>query len=164
MTFKTDENFKDDRENNYFHILARGIIIDGDYILVAHAKNADNTFLPGGHLEFYENLKQTLKREIKEEIGMDCIVDKYIGCIESQWNDNEIQLTENNIYNQSVDHIFIINGIDKNMEIKSKEKHLDFYWIKINETEKYNLLPYSMRKIIEGIYTNKIINYISEII
>jgi hypothetical protein len=52
MTFKTDENFNDNTEKYYFHILSRGIIIDDDYILVAKAKNADNTFLPGGHLEF----------------------------------------------------------------------------------------------------------------
>jgi 8-oxo-dGTP pyrophosphatase MutT (NUDIX family) len=164
MKFKTDENFKDDTEKSYFHILARGIILDSDYILVAKAKNADNTFLPGGHLEFNENLKNTLAREVKEEIGIDCIIGEYIGCIEVQWNDNEIDtLNGKNILNQSIDHIFIVNGINKNMEIKSKENHLDFYWIKINNIEKENLLPISIRKIIEGVYKKNVINYISEI-
>ena len=51
MKFKTDKNYKDDTEKSYFHILARGIIIDSDYILVAKAKNANNTFLPGGQSE-----------------------------------------------------------------------------------------------------------------
>ena len=163
MTYKTDENFIDNMEKNYFHILSRGIIIDGDYILVAKAKNADNTFLPGGHLEFNENLKKTLAREIKEEIGMDCIVGEFIGCIEAQWNDNEIDTNANDIMNQSIDHIFIVNGINKQMKIQSKENHLDIYWIKINDMDKENLLPISMRKIVEGVYKKNNVNYISEI-
>jgi ADP-ribose pyrophosphatase YjhB (NUDIX family) len=162
MTFKTDGNYKDIMEKRYFHILARGVIIDGDYILVAKDKNADNTFLPGGHLEFNENLKQALKREIKEEFGNDCSVDEYIGCIETQWNDNEIDpINGKDIVNQSVDHIFMINGINKQMEIKSKENHLNFYWIKINDIEKENLLPKPMRKIVESIYNGNVINYLS---
>ena len=148
---------KTDGENKYFHILSRGIIIDGDYILIARAKNANNTFLPGGHLEFKENLKKALEREIFEEIGIKCIIGEYIGCLEAQW-------TENEIINQEISRIFMVNGINKDIEIKSKENHLELYWIKISEMEKENLLPYSMRKIIENIHKkNNIINYFSEI-
>jgi ADP-ribose pyrophosphatase YjhB (NUDIX family) len=113
--------------------------------------------LPGGHLEFNENLKNALKREIMEEVAIECVIGEYIGCIENQW-------IENNIVNQEINHIFIVNGINKNLEIKSKENHLKFYWIKINDIEKENLLPYSMREIVKSIYENKKINYISEII
>ncbi|MDR2516291.1 MAG: NUDIX domain-containing protein [Spirochaetaceae bacterium] len=143
--------------NKYFHVLARGVIIDKDYILVAKAKNANNTFLPGGHLEFNANLKKSLAREIMEEMGMDYIIDEYIGCVENQW-------TENNIVNQEINHIFIVDGINKRIEIKSKENHLEFYWIKIVDMGKENLLPESIRKIVESIYKNNKINYISEII
>jgi ADP-ribose pyrophosphatase YjhB (NUDIX family) len=165
MTLKTDENFENQRGNRYFHVLVRGIIIDSGYLLVAHAKNADNTFLPGGHLEFNESLKKALAREVKEEIGIDCIIDEYIGCIEAQWNDNDIDGSKGkDIKNQSIDHIFTIKGLNKQMEIKSKENHLEFYWIKINEMDKENLLPNSMRKIVESVYNNNRINYISEIL
>jgi 8-oxo-dGTP pyrophosphatase MutT (NUDIX family) len=157
MTFKTDKNYKENIESKYFHILARGVIIDKDYILVAKAKNADNTFLPGGHLEFNENLKETLTREIMEEMGIKCIAGEYIGCIENQW-------IENDVVNQEINHIFIINGIDKQTKIESKENHLDFYWIKINDMEKENLLPKSMKEIVKSIYKDNKINYISEII
>jgi 8-oxo-dGTP pyrophosphatase MutT (NUDIX family) len=144
-------------ENKYFHILARGVMIDGDYILVAKAKNAHNTFLPGGHLEFNENLKRALAREIMEEMGLNCIVGEYIGCVENQW-------TENNIVNQEINHVYIVDGMNKKIEIKSKENHLEFYWIKINDMEKENLLPESIRKMVESIFKNNKINYISEII
>jgi len=152
-----DKYSENNGENSFFHILARGIILDNDYILVVRAKNADNTFLPGGHLNFNENLKGALCREILEEIGINCTVGEYIGCVEGQW-------VENNINNQEINHIFIVNGINKNMEIKSKEEHLDIYWINKKDMEKENLLPYSMRTIIENIYNkNNKINYISEV-
>jgi ADP-ribose pyrophosphatase YjhB (NUDIX family) len=157
MTFKTDKNSKENIKNKYFHILARGVIIDNDYILVAKAKNANNIFLPGGHVEFNENLKKALAREIIEEMGIKCIIGEYVGCVENQW-------IESNIVNQEINHIFIINGINKQTKIESKEDHLTFYWIKINDMEKENLLPKSMKEIVESIYKNKIINYISEII
>ena len=146
-------------ENIDFYTLARGNIIDGDYILVAKLKNGNNTFLPGGHLEFKENLKQELEREIFEEIGIKGIIGEYIGCLEAQWE-------KNGNYNQEINHIFIVNGINKNMEIKSLEKHLEIFWLKISdeEMEKENLLPYSMRRIVNNVYNkNYGLNYISEV-
>jgi len=145
--------------NKIFHVLARGIIIDDGYILAAKLKNGNNTFLPGGHLEFNENLKQALERELFEEIGIKGNIEEYIGCLEAKW-------MENNIYNQEINHIFIVNGINKNMNIKSKENHLEIYWLKIcdDEMEKENLLPYSMRKIVKNINNKEYgIKYISEV-
>jgi ADP-ribose pyrophosphatase YjhB (NUDIX family) len=125
--------------------------------LVAKAKNANNTFLPGGHLEFNENLKKSLEREIMEEISINCNIGEYIGCVEAKW-------IENNNINQEINHIFIVNGINKKMEIKSKENHLELYWIKINDVEKENLLPHSIRALIHNIHNNKKeTNYFSEI-
>jgi ADP-ribose pyrophosphatase YjhB (NUDIX family) len=157
MKINVENNYSNNGGNKYFHILTRGIIIDSDYILVAKAKNAENTFLPGGHLEFNENLKKSLEREIMEEMDINCIIGKYIGCLENQW-------TENNKVNQEINHIFIVEGINKQTEIKSKENHLEIYWIKINNMEKENLLPYSMRTIIQNIQKNNFEpNYFSEI-
>ena len=145
--------------NKIFHVLARGIIIDDGYILAAKLKNGNNTFLPGGHLEFNENLKQALERELFEEIGIKGNINEYIGCLEAKW-------MENNIYNQEINHIFIVNGINKNMNIKSKENHLEIYWLKIcdDEMEKENLLPYSIREIVKNIKNKEYgLKYISEV-
>jgi ADP-ribose pyrophosphatase YjhB (NUDIX family) len=157
MVLNIDQKTIDNKENKCFHILVRGIILDNDCLLVVKAKNASNTFLPGGHLNYNEDLVRALEREIMEEMGINCETGKYIGCVETQW-------AENDVINQEINHIFMINGINKNMEIKSKESHLEIYWIKINDMEKENLLPYSMRKIVKNIYNkNYEVNYISEI-
>ena len=65
-------------------------IIDDGYILVAKLKNGNNTFLPGGHLEFNENLKQALERELFEEIGIKGNINEYIGCLEAKWIEDNI--------------------------------------------------------------------------
>ena len=147
------------KNNRIFHVLARSIIIDDGYILVAKLKNGNNTFLPGGHLEFNENLKQALERELFEEIGIKGNIEKYIGCLEAKW-------MENNIYNQEINHIFIVNGINKNINIKSMENHLEIYCLKICDDvmEKENLLPYSIREIVKNIKNKEYeIKYISEV-
>jgi hypothetical protein len=40
------------------------------------------------------------------------------------------------------------------MTYKTNENHFYFFWIKINDMDKENLLPVSMRKIVEGVYKN----------
>lgn len=39
---------------NSFHHLSRGVLIRNGKLLVAHAIGQNNTFLPGGHIEFSE--------------------------------------------------------------------------------------------------------------
>jgi ADP-ribose pyrophosphatase YjhB (NUDIX family) len=148
MNIETHYSKEFNVENKIFklHIIARGIIIDGSKILVC--KNKTNTFLPGGHLEFGENLKNTLEREIDEELGFKCTVGKYIGCMECIWK-------EQNINNQEINHIFFIKGITQNDEIISKEKHITFYWIDTEDMEKENFLPVMMRDIVKNIVNGK---------
>ena len=108
-------------------------------------KNSTNTFLPGGHLEFTEDLKKTLKRELFEELGIDCFIDNYIGCVECIWEEKEI-------YHQEIDHVFIIKGISEEDKILSKEEHIKFYWIEIKNMEKENFLPIKMRNLVLNVY------------
>ena len=64
-----------------FHYLVRGIIIADGKVLLAHQKGADNTYLPGGHIESGEGAEDALIREIEEEIGKIAIVERFIGAV-----------------------------------------------------------------------------------
>lgn len=70
---------------NPFHHLARGIFIKDNKVLLAQAKGDENTFLPGGHVEFGESAKEALVREIREEIGITCTVHEFLGVVEHKW-------------------------------------------------------------------------------
>ncbi|OBY80993.1 NUDIX hydrolase [Paenibacillus sp. KS1] len=126
-----------------YHVLARGIMLSGEYLLVAHCIGMDNTFLPGGHVEFREGMQESLSREIFEEMGLQCEVKQYIGAVEAGYEDN-------NVYHQEINHLFIADaqGIDHSRNPESKEQHLEFYWIHVNEMDKHNLLPYPVREAI----------------
>ncbi|HPS21681.1 MAG TPA: NUDIX domain-containing protein [Candidatus Paceibacterota bacterium] len=52
-------------------VRARGIISHEDKLLVvSHGEDFDYYALPGGHIEFGEDPKECIKREIEEELGI----------------------------------------------------------------------------------------------
>ena len=74
-----------------FHLISRAVILNGNYVLLAHQKGMDNTFLPGGHIEIGEGAIAALKREIYEELGLNVDVREYLGALESGWEEREIK-------------------------------------------------------------------------
>ncbi|MFN3693019.1 MAG: NUDIX hydrolase [Candidatus Paceibacteria bacterium] len=58
-----------------FEIRCRGIIIDrGELLVVEHVGKEGFLALPGGHLEWGEDIKAGLVRELEEELGITPIV------------------------------------------------------------------------------------------
>ena len=54
-----------------FVIRCRAIIIhDGKLFVVKHPQNTNFAVLPGGHLEWGEDVKEAMSREIAEELGI----------------------------------------------------------------------------------------------
>jgi len=56
----------------YPESVANGLIFNkgGDILLIKNEKWKDKFTLPGGHVEMGENLKDTVRREIKHNLGM----------------------------------------------------------------------------------------------
>lgn len=48
------------------HLLGRVALISNGHILLAHEIGAENTFLPGGHVEHNEAVKNAILRELRE--------------------------------------------------------------------------------------------------
>ncbi|MBA9086848.1 ADP-ribose pyrophosphatase YjhB (NUDIX family) [Fontibacillus solani] len=134
-----------ERTTTKYHVLARGVILTDNHLLVAHCKGMDNTFLPGGHVEFYESIRTSLYREINEELSLLSEVGSYIGAVEAEHEDK-------GVYHQEINHVFItrLENADHRKNPESKESHLEFYWIPLSEMDRHNLLPQPMRKLIEN--------------
>ncbi|WP_308531512.1 NUDIX domain-containing protein [uncultured Paenibacillus sp.] len=128
-----------------YHVLARGVTIMDRRLLVAHCKGMDNTFLPGGHVEFHESMRTTLYREINEELGLSSEVGSYLGAVEAGYEDG-------GVYHQEINHVFVtkLENVDGRTNPESQESHLEFYWIPVNEMDRHNLLPEPMRKLINN--------------
>ncbi|PED08263.1 NUDIX domain-containing protein [Bacillus pseudomycoides] len=129
-----------------FHHIVRGIIIKDNKLLLANYKG-HHSFLPGGHVELGESAECALIRELKEEIGIDCEVKRFLGVIENEWQDSETLHYE-------INHVFEVYSKDLHSDIEpiSKESHLTFSWIIPNNENliAYKIMPEpSVRRLIE---------------
>ena len=127
-------------------LLVRAVIEDHGRFLIAHTKGASNTYLPGGHVEAGESLKHALVRELKEELGLDVEVDRYLGAIEHAWVDGGGN-------NHEISHFFQVTsfGANEDRPPKSLEDNIDFSWLAPSEFDKQNLQPAPLRQLITNL-------------
>ncbi len=145
------ENKKE--ENHYLHEVAITAIIvkDGRYLIVRRSSNKKRFprmwTVPGGKMEtsdylqlpkdteqyWYNVLERTLRREVKEEVGIDVGNIEYVTSLATVHDDGSPSL----VISCAADYV---SG-----EIKLQEEELDqFAWVDLEEAKKYNL--------IDGIY------------
>lgn len=129
-----------------FHLISRAVILKNNHILLARQKGADNTFLPGGHIEIGESAKNALKRELKEELNFEIKVKRYLGAVEVDWKETEVKHYE-------INHIFMadIINFDTNNNLISCENHLEFKWSLADDLDNHNLLPHSLINLIKNL-------------
>lgn len=113
-------------------------------LLIKRKKDNDIYYiLPGGGIESGETPKQTVIREVKEELGVDVIIDKKIAEFEHRGNlefyfllenfDGEIELVSDGVFNSN---------------ITDTEE-----WILIKDLHKINLLPEKIKNILIELFS-----------
>ncbi len=122
-----------------FHYLARGIVYLDGKVLLAYERGADNTFLPGGHIEMGEKAQAALQREIEEELGKAASVKQFIGAVECIW-------TTNGQANHEINLVFEVEipGLDPAKPVQARESHLEFISVDPAEAAAYNLQPHPL--------------------
>ena len=116
--------------------VSRAIIIVEDSLLVCESPDKSYYYLPGGHVEFCESVKDALLREIEEETKETGKIIKYLGYIECNFlyeNDNIFELG----------HYFLaeIPKIKYPETPAAYEKGLTFKWMNINDITSSNIKP-----------------------
>ncbi len=121
-------------------VRVRGIIIsEGKLLVVKHSHNTSFAALPGGHLEWDEDIKESLVREIVEELGT---IPK-IGRLLYINNFTDANNT------QSIEFFFEIQNSEdyKNLENKTRthaHEIAEICWI--TPTDTIQLLPKELRE------------------
>ena len=137
-----------------FNARSGAIVFNKDKSKILLEKQWNMYLFPGGRIDMMEDSQTTIKREIKEELNIDCIPTlKYIVEMQAKEKYHEIGF-------------YYILTIEEN-QIKNMTKNADgdgiFLWIDINELEKYFLI---MKLLIEEIknksYEENSIKYLSK--
>lgn len=131
--------------NNRFNSRVSAIIYNQDKskVLLFKIKGRDYFMLPGGRIEFNEDSKSAIKREILEEIG--CELEFQLCSIQENFlmrdNVNIMQycFCYKALYNENIDELeFICKDNDDQI----------FRWVDVENIDTIKIVPYSSKELI----------------
>jgi len=122
-------------KSDNIEIILRAIIISNGKILLCLLSDKLYYYLPGGHLEKGEVLEDSLKRELKEEAGVEIKSMQFLDLKEHFYDEHhEINL------------IYKVELATENPEaIICREDHFIFTWVEVSKLNSINLLPPNIR-------------------
>lgn len=125
-------------EKGDFEIIVRGLILSRGRILVCQTYGKDYFFLPGGHVEFGENMRKALVRELDEELGIKPVSTKFIGSVENIFYQEEK-------LNHELNFVFLVEiDVDED-DIESNEDHISFKWFLPHDLVEEKFVPPALR-------------------
>lgn len=138
-----------DIDDYKLNVRAAGIIIHNGKILVHKNINSDHYALIGGRVEIGECSADTVKREIKEELGKNIEIIGYISTIE-----NFFEMKGSKYHEIMFVHkIEFTNEEDKKIEYTMKniegKDYLQYEWIDLNRIDEYPLLPITIKDVLK---------------
>ena len=138
-----------DVDDYKLNVRAAGVIIHNGKILVHRNMNSNHYALIGGRVEIGENSADTIKREIKEELGKDIEITGYISTIENFFKMKDSKYHEI----MFVYGIEFINEEDKKIDYVMKniegKDYLQYEWIELDRIEEYTLLPKVLKEVLK---------------
>jgi len=111
-----------------------------EILLVKSHKWNDNYVIPGGHIELGEKIEVALRREVKEETGLEIYGIKFLGLQQCIF-DKDFEKKKHFIF---ID--FVCKTNDEKVVLN--EEHENFIWIKIDEISDLPLEDFT-KKLLE---------------
>ena len=125
--------------------IARGVCVGKGHVLLCRPKNGGYTYLPGGHIEFGEKGAEALRREVREELGLDSTVGELLGVVESSFVQHGKPHAEISLVYR-LDVAFAPDEEDGLPRVPSREDWIEFVWWPVDRLDEANLLPPEMKK------------------
>lgn len=138
-----------DIEDYKLNVRAAGLIIHNGKILAHRNINSDHYALIGGRVEIGENSVDTVRREIKEELGKDVEITGYVATIENFFD------VEGSKYHEIlfVHKVEFINENDKKIEYTMKniegKNYLRYEWLDLEKIDEYPILPKIIKEVLK---------------
>lgn len=138
-----------DVDDYKLNVRAAGVMIHNGKILVHRNVNSDHYALIGGRVEIGESSANTIKREIKEELGKDIEITGYISTIENFFEMKGSKYHEIMFVHKAE----FVDDDDKKIEntlknIEGKD-YLQYEWLELNKIDEYPLLPSAIKSVLK---------------
>jgi 8-oxo-dGTP pyrophosphatase MutT (NUDIX family) len=122
-------------------IIVRGVVRRGDGLLVVRERGSGWFFLPGGHVEGGEPVRDALVREFGEELGVVGVVGRFLGVVEHAYESGGSPRHELNL----VFEVAVPDG-----DVASREDHLEVRWLDADELRTADVRPAALRELLGG--------------
>ena len=134
---------------------AAAVIVHDGQILFQKREQDSVWALPGGKIAILEKGKDTIKREMSQEIGEDVEVSKSYGVIE-----NFFEFNGEHFHEFLMCHSASLPADSKFYEKKffpgiEEEKHLQFAWFDAKELDEYSIAPPQMKPFLKKVIASK---------
>jgi len=119
----------------------------GKILLIKSHKWRNKYVIPGGHIELGEKIEEALKREVKEETGLDIYDIKFI-CFQEFIFDEAFWKKR---------HFIFLDFACKtdSTEVKLNSEGQEFVWVTLDEALKLDIEPYTRKTIEEYLKLHK---------
>lgn len=134
----------EDDELHGIEVIARGVCVVDDKILLCQGKKSGIAYLPGGHVEFQETARQALVREIQEELGQSSTAGDYLGTCEHQFLQNGKPHTEVNLVFK-----FEVPALQPRNKPEAKESWIGFLWQPVDQLDAVHFEPKGLGKVLK---------------
>ena len=136
-------------EDYLLNIRAAAIIVHNNKVLVHRNVNSDHYALLGGRVKIGEDSETTVIREILEEIGKKVEVTGYVATIENFFEMknkkyHEILFVHKAEFKKEEDR-----KLEKTIKNAEGKEYLQYEWLEIDKLNNYNLLPNSIKNILQ---------------
>ncbi len=125
------------------HIIGRALIVSDGHILLCRFSDNTYYFLPGGQVEYNEDVHSAIKREIREEFGGKIELGSFLGVIEHTF------LHEGRPFHE-YSFVFTgsLEGCSPPTAPTSLEDGLDFFWLPLAKLPETDLRPSPLAEMI----------------
>jgi len=122
-------------------ILVRGVCVRRGFLLVCRNRKRGHIFLPGGHIEFGEDARAALAREMREELGRRCRVGRFLGAAEHIFRRKGRRICEINLIFQMT-----LPDISGRQPLAAQERKIEFDWLAVRDLPGSELQPWALRR------------------
>lgn len=131
--------------SDVIEVLARGVCVVDGMVLLCFGRRSGVRYLPGGHVEFGEQARVALAREMREEAGLEAGVGRFLGCCEHAFVQEGVPHAEINLVFE-----MFLPGVAVDKEVAAAEDWIGFLWHPLEKLDESGMEPAALRQLAAG--------------